>query len=267
VTVDAPVVVIAGGAVESPALLMRSGMGGGAVGRFLRLHPTTAVMGDYGEETYALAGIPQSALCDEFMASPGREYGFWIEVPALGPSLAAAAASGFGAEHREHMRGLRSTVPLIALIRDGADLGVSNGNVRVDRRGAPRVSYRLGATDTTTLADAVSATAQLHFAAGARRVRTLHTRPVVMDGPQDLERLHGARYGPNEIALFSAHVNGTCRMGTDPRSSVTSPEGERWGSRGVYVCDGSLLPTAIGVNPQETIMALAMLVAESAAAR
>ena len=72
-------------------------------------------------------------------------------------------------------------------------------------------------------------------------------------------------WGPHELTMFSAHVNGTCRLGTDPRHSGVIPAGERHGVRGLYVADGSLLPTGLGVNPQATIMALATLVAERAA--
>ncbi|HEX6369661.1 MAG TPA: GMC oxidoreductase, partial [Longimicrobium sp.] len=73
--------------------------------------------------------------------------------------------------------------------------------------------------------------------------------------------------GPNQLGVLSAHVNGTCRMGTDPATSGCTPDGERHGVPGLYVADGSLVPTAPGVNPQETIMAMATVVAERIAAR
>lgn len=121
------------------------------------------------------------------------------------------------------------------------------------------------ASDTAHVVASLEAAARLHFACGAQEVRTLHTTPLRLTSERDLPRLRSARYAPNDLALFSAHVNGTCRMGTDPATSGATPEGERHGTRGVYVCDGSLLPTAPGVNPQETIMALATVVAEGIA--
>jgi choline dehydrogenase-like flavoprotein len=262
VVIDAPLVVLAAGAVETPALLQRSGLGGGGVGRFLRLHPTTAVMGEYEHDTYPLAGIPLSAMCDEFITSRPGEYGFWIECPALCPALAAIAMPGFGAAHRDRMLALYHTAPFIALTRDGADVRASSGSVQVDRRGNPRIHYRLGATDTGTVRQSVEAAARLHLAAGARCARTLHTLPLAVRTEADLAAIRDARYGPNDLMLFSAHVNGTCRMGTDPATCGTSPAGQRFGARGIYVADGSLLPTAPGVNPQETVMALASVVAE-----
>ena len=83
----------------------------------------------------------------------------------------------------------------------------------------------------------------------------------------DVARLENGSVGPNRIGLFSAHVNGTCRMGTDPSTSGATPEGERHGVRGLYISDGSLLPTSLGVNPQETIMAIATVLAERMAMR
>ena len=261
-TIDAPLVILAAGAIETPALLQRSGLGGGPVGRYLRLHPTTAVMGEYAHDIYPLAGIPLSAICDEFITSRPHNYGFWLECPALGPSLTAAATPGFGAAHRDRMLALYRTAAFMALSRDGADLSQSNGTVRVDRRGRIRIAYRLGATDRETVQQSVEAAARLHLAAGATAVRTLHTTPMLIAHERDLALLRTAPWGPNEIGLFSAHVNGTCRMGTDPVSCGTDPQGQRFGARGVYVADGSLLPTAPGVNPQETVMALASLVAD-----
>lgn len=265
--IEAPIVVVAAGAVETPALLERSAMGGGAVGRWLRLHPTTGVMGVYAHETYPLAGMPLTAMMDHFARSDANGYGYWIECPALGPSLLAVSLPGFGAAHRARMQAVHHTVPFICLTRDGADLETSNGSVHVDRQGRPRIHYQLGAADARHVQASIAAGARLHLAAGATFAMSLHTQPVEVRREADLTALHDAPTGPNQLGLFSAHVNGTCRMGHDARVSAVSPEGERYGFRGIYVADGSLLPTAPGVNPQETIYALASRVAAAILAR
>ncbi|MEO7966446.1 MAG: GMC family oxidoreductase [Gemmatimonadaceae bacterium] len=267
VTVRAPIVVLAAGAVETPALLQRSTLGGGGVGRYLRLHPTTCVTGLYEREMYPMAGIPLSAMCDEFITRGPNGYGYWIEAPAFSPVLAAVATSGFGATHRGLMQRLHQTATIISLVRDGADREMSNGEITLKCDGSPRIAYRLGPSDRKTLSASLEGAARLHFASGATEVRTLHTTPVVMHNESELAALNHATYGPNRISLFSAHLNGTCRMGTNPAISGATPEGERHGIRGVYVCDGSLLPTAPGVNPQETIMALSSLIAEGIVSR
>jgi choline dehydrogenase-like flavoprotein len=263
-TVDAPIVVLAAGAVGTPVLLQRSGLGGGGVGRFLRLHPTTGVMGRYDDETYPIAGIPQTALCDEFVRRDGDGYGFWIECPALLPAIASAALQGFGAEHRDLMRQLRHTVAFIVLVRDGSGSEASMGSVRLDARGRVRIRHRMTAADRENLRRGIEASARLHLAAGARDVISLHTPIVRATTESELHAIRSASVAPNRVALFSAHVNGTCRLGADPANSGCTPTGERHGVRGLYVMDGSLMPTAPGVNPQWTIMALASLLSERA---
>ena len=265
--VDAPVVVVAGGAVETPALLQRSGMGGGGVGRFLRLHPTTAVAARYDRPIHPSAGIPLSAVCDEFARSDANGYGFWIECAPTHPMLAGAALPGVGAPHRALMEQYPALGVLIGLTRDGAERERSSGDVRIGRDGGPRIRYCLTRADARHVAESVVASARLHLAAGAREVITLHGDAPRIRDERELEAVRQLDMGPNRIGMFSAHVNGTCRMGTDPRTSGTNTDGERHGVRGVFVADGSLLPTAPGVNPQETIMAVATVVAARIAAR
>jgi choline dehydrogenase-like flavoprotein len=260
--VEAPVVVLAAGAVGTPVILQRSGLGGGGVGRYLRLHPTTAVAGEHAFDVYAAAGIPQSAVCDEFLRHDDHGYGFWIECAPHHPALAATAAIGIGAEHRELMHRFRRTTNLIVLVRDGSDLDASNGSVTVTRSGRPRIAYRLGPRDRANLVTGVAAAARILLAANVTGVRTLHTRGGELRSDRDVAALGNRRWGPHDLTLFSAHVNGTCRMGTSPEISGTDPSGERYGVRGLYVADGSLLPTGLGVNPQSTIMAMATMIAD-----
>ncbi len=266
-SIDAKAVVCAAGAIGTPALLQRSGMGGGGVGRYLRLHPTTATLGVYERDVCTYAGMPLTALCDEHLRLDEHGYGFWIECPPLHPALASVVFGGIGAENRRAMKALRTTGAFIALIRDGADRAMSNGSVVVDRSGATKIAYRLGPTDGRHLARAIEASARLHLAAGAREVRTLHTPQIVVRSEADLRAIARAPIGPNQLAVFSAHVNGTCRIGRDPKTAGVSPDGERFGAHGVYVCDGSLLPTGLGVNPQATIMAISTVIAKRLASR
>lgn len=262
VIAEAPVVVLAAGAVATPVILQKSGLGGGGVGRFLRLHPTTAVAGEHPDDVYGAAGIPQSAVCDEFIRRDDHGYGFWIECAPLHPGLAAVALGGFGAEHRDLMHRFKRTTNLIVLVRDGSDLDQSNGSVTVSRRGRPKISYRLGARDRANMVAGVQASVRILLAGGVTGVRTLHTLGGEVRDERDVVALADRPWGPHDLGMFSAHVNGTCRLGADPRISGVNPSGERHGVRGLYVADGSLLPTGLGVNPQATIMAMATLIAE-----
>ena len=264
---EAPIVIVSGGAVETPLLLQRSGMGGGGVGRYLRLHPTTAVIGFHDREIYGAAGIPLSAMCDEHITRDANGYGFWLECPPLHPSVGSVAIAGFGEAHASVMRQFPTLSSTIALVRDGSDMQASSGSVLTDAKGRARISYALTAPDAANLRASIEAAARLQLAAGARAVHTLHTSPIVVTREADLAQIRTRAVNANRVSLFSAHVNGTCRIGTDPATSGVSPTGERHGVPGVYVFDGSMLPTGIGVNPQETIMALSSILTDRLLAR
>jgi len=257
--VNCDIVIVAAGATETPALLQRSGLACAGVGKNLRLHPTTAVCGMYEAPIYAAGGIPLTSYCDEF-TDLHNGYGHWIEAPPLTPGLAAVALPGFGARHRRHMERFPFLAPLIVLVRDGAGRDPSTGRVRAQASHA-RISYRLGATDRAALLHGIESAARIHFASGARSVLTLHGHETVLHGEDNLRNIRAAndRYG--DPSLFSAHVNGTARIGRDPRTSGCRPDGQVHGQPGLYVMDGSLLPTAPGVNPHETIAAVTAILA------
>ncbi len=260
-TLEAPIVIVSGGAVETPLLLQRSGMGGGGVGRFLRFHPTTVAIGIHRREIYGAGGIPLSAMCDEFIRRDANGYGFWLECPPLHPSIGSAALSGFGTAHAAMMRRFPHLASTIALTRDGSDTNHSSGSVLLDAKGRPRISYALSPADAENVKASIEAAARLQLAAGADEVHTLHSTPIVIRREADLAQIRTRSVDANRLTLFSAHVNGTARLGTDPATSGVSPSGERHGVRGVYVFDGSMLPTGVGVNPQETIMAMSSVLA------
>jgi choline dehydrogenase-like flavoprotein len=259
VTIECDHVVLAAGAIGTPTLLLRSGLGGPAVGRYLRLHPTTAVFGVHARDVLADGGIPQSAVCTQFENTNGG-YGLWIECPPWYAGTLAAAYTAPPAEHRAFMESFPRCAPLIVLVRDGAS-GQSQGDVRIDRSGRVRVRYRTGAAERARLAEGIAAAVRIQLAAGATEVHTLLHDVAPLRSATDLGRI-AARFAPNRAGLFSAHLNGTCRMGRDARTSGCDPSGLLHGTKDVWVADGSLFPTAPGVNPQATIMALASLVAE-----
>ena len=155
------------------------------------------------------------------------------------------------------MQQLRHIVPFIALVRDGSGTQASMGSVSLSRSGRVRINHRLTPLDRENLRRGIEAAARLQLAAGADEVLSLHTPMIRATNEDGLRAMREAPVGSNRVALFSAHVNGTCRLGTDPATSGCSPTGERHGVRGLYVMDGSLLPTAPGVNPQWVIMAMA----------
>ena len=259
--------VVAAGAVESPALLLRSGVTHDHLGRNLFLHPTTAVAGQYDEPVRGWIGAPQTVLCDEFGQRRGN-YGFRLETAPVHPGLLALAEPWYGGrDHRSKMQHASHVGAVIVLARDRA-----SGRVSVDRDGRAMIDYAPGRLERLMLQDGIAAAAMVHWAAGATEIHALHTRDHTFrrraGGRQDdiqayCRELVTQPVHANRCALFSAHQMGTCRMGADRHASVCDERGQVRGVPGLYVADASLFPASSGVNPMLTIMALAHMVGEA----
>lgn len=263
VTIEAPTVVVAGGSVESPALLLRSAIGGPAVGKHLRLHPAYIVVGVYEERIDGWEGQIQSALSDHFFEIEDG-CGFLIEAAGVAPGLIAAALPwGSGAAHKRLMQTLPWFAPFVSVARDHG-----SGEVSLDAHGRAVVRWELGDEVDARLARRANVElARLHEAAGAREVFTLHSRETRWRAGEDFEeflaRLEAASYAPNDVACFTAHQMGSCRMGSDPQTSVADGHGELHDTKGVWIGDGSAFPSAPGVNPMVSIMSLAHRTADA----
>lgn len=261
-TIRCRTVVLSGGAIFSPALLLRSGLGNAMVGRDLRLHPVTACLGFYPEPIKIWSGAAQTATCTEFSRADGR-HGFWIEASPAHPGLAAMAVPWAGGEaHKRLMMRLAHVGALIVLVRDRG-----SGRITLTPDGHPVVRYALHARDRALMLLGVEEMGRIHLAAGALEVASLHNRGVQVrrDQPDAAARFAEAlrREGiqPNALAMFSAHLMGGLPMGADARRAAVDPSGQLYGVRNLYVADASLFPTAPGVNPMITVMAMAYRVA------
>ncbi|MGB2868115.1 MAG: GMC family oxidoreductase [Bacteroidota bacterium] len=264
-SVDAPVVVVSASAIHSPVLLSKSNFGNsnGPLGKHLTFHLTSAILGLYDKPMYPWKGIPQSALCDEFINKNGDGGGFWVEAVPATLVLAGLAVPGFGSQHRSLMRMYPHIGASIVLVKE-ID---SEGSVEPNDRGRPSISYSVGPKDLEYMKQGLRTAAEIHFAAGAREVMTLHLTRTSFKSMDEVDRkLKSASWGRNEISLYSAHPLGTCRMGEDSRSSVVDSYGQVHGVKGLFVVDGSITPTSLGVNPQVTLLALAERNAEWIAA-
>jgi choline dehydrogenase-like flavoprotein len=256
-TVRAPQVVVAGGALETPALLLRSGIGGPAVGRHLRLHPVPNLGGFYPQPTRSWWGAPQTVIVDEH-ATALAGHGYLVETPHVHLAISAAAVPWRnGCDHKLVLGRGSNLATFIAVIRErGA------GRVTVDEAGEPVVTYPVDdPLDRELIGHAVETLVRLHVAAGADAVVDLHPdRPLWVRGDDVdafIDRIRGLPSGKGGRPLFSAHQMGTARMGTDPATSVADPEGQLHATPGVWIGDTSAFPTAVGSNPMVACMALA----------
>ena len=265
--VRARAVVAAAGAIETPALLLRSGLGG-QVGRHLHLHPGTAAMGLFEAPVRWWEGTLQARWSAELRQRLGPYAPVFETVPVHPGTAAAALPWRSAADHRALMERAAHLSLVGVLGRD-----TSAGRVRVDRDGSPRVRWRLNAADEARLAAGVAAAGEVLAAAGAGEVFSLHRRRLgFRPGAPDAHRAWAeatrrAGFAGGRVTLLSYHQMGSCRIGTDPATSAVGPDHQAHEVEGLYVADASLFPTASGVNPMLSVMALAHRAAGQIAAR
>lgn len=257
-------VVLAGGALHTPQLLIRSGLSNPNIGRNLHLHPTTATFALYDEPVRSWEGVPQSRLCDDFAFLDGKNYGFRLETAPAHPGLWASSLPWDSAEsHKSLMSQLEHLANIIVLTRDQF-----SGEVIVKPNQPPGVRYSLRGVDCYHLMKGVYESLGVHRAASARRVFAPCFPNLAFETGDDQAfeefrlQVMSRGYRPNSIGLYSAHQLSSCRIGDSPKTGAVKPTGETFEVGNLYVADGSVLPTASGVNPMVSIMASARFLAQ-----
>jgi choline dehydrogenase-like flavoprotein len=249
-TVRARTVIVAGGAIQTPALLMRSGLrsASGQLGRNLSLHPNATVIAFFDEDVTGWHGVHQAFQVREFMAE-----GLVLTAQNLPPPMLAALAPTHGRELGELMADYNRIVTAGPLVTD-----TGTGRVRNVPGLGTQVFYRLSDADAARVVRGVELTAEALFAAGARRVLLPFDGAPEIRSPAQLRNLLARPVAKQTIQLYSIHLMGTARMSEDPRRGVTDSYGACHGVPGLFVADASLFPGPTGINPMETVIALAM---------
>lgn len=252
--VKADAVVVAGGTFMTPLLLRRSGacLSSGMLGKNLSVHPASKVMALFDEPVDQWNGIPQSYAIDHF-----AQEGLMFEGGSLPFDVAALGVPWVGPRYME----LMSKYPYLAtfgfMIQDH-----SRGEVRPGPGGKPLLLYRMGERDAKLMQRGVEVLCEVYQAAGARRVFPFVAGHHEVSTKADLEALKRRSLRPSDIEVTAFHPLGTCRIGTDPGRSCLGPDHEAHDVAGLYVADGSAIPSSLGVNPQMTIMAMALRTGE-----
>jgi choline dehydrogenase-like flavoprotein len=269
VTVRARAVVSAAGAVQTPALLARSGVRSKALGKHLRLHPVMVVWGQMDEEIRPWEGMLSATFSDQHADMDGNGYGIKYEHVAIPPSILLSFSPWRGGRaHQELMQALPYTAGIGILLRDHG-----RGEVRVGRDGEPIVRYAFTDADIDHLRRGLWGSAELVEAMGARLIYSSHSKWVSYqpgvrgDRASFIDAADACGWGPGQSQPVSFHIMGSARMGGSERDSVCDSSGQTWSVRDLYVCDGSAFPTATGVNPMVTIEALAHMNARALAER
>jgi choline dehydrogenase-like flavoprotein len=237
--------VVAGGAINSPALLLRSDLPDphGTLGRRTFLHPVVISAAVFDQKVEGWTGAPQTIYTDHFLETDPIDgpIGYKLEAPPIHPILFASTVSGFGPEMARQFAAFPHTHALLALLRDGFHPQAPGGRVTLRGDGSPVLDYPL----TDFVMD------------GAREVVPAHERALSYKRWADAKRaIEQLPMRPHLTRVASAHVMGGCGMAGDEKRGVVRPDGRHWQVENLSVHDGSLFPTSIGANPQLSIYGL-----------
>ena len=262
-TVRGKLVVLAGGAINTPAVLLRSELNAnGRVGKRTFLHPCACVASAHKTKIEGFHGSPQYVACDEFSFErhSHEKMTYLIEAVPIFPLSIGSAGSAFGTELQNLADQFAYVSASCALLHDGFDIHDPDegGSVTLREDGSPTLKYKWTERLMHGLREATKSSALLQLKGGADYVMTFHAPGIKISKPDELKQLDGAAYGPGQMGVFSAHVMGGCAMGKDHKTSVVDSATLRHHEfDNLFVVDGSVYPTSTTVNPQLSIYGLA----------
>lgn len=250
--------IIAAGAIGSPGLLLRSALPdpNGRVGKRTFLHPTVVSSSLMDGIVGGHSGAPQSLYSDHFLKTDPIDgpIGYKLESAPMHPVLFSTTLQGFGAAHAELMQLFPHAQVLLALLRDGFHEQSGGGQVSLRDDTTPVLDYPLTDFVWEGTRRALTTMAEIQFAAGARRVFAVHEDCTGWNSFAEAKAgIAALAMKPLTMRVVSAHVMGGCGMGADPATSVVDPRGRHHHLTNLTIADGSLFPTSIGANPQESI--------------
>jgi len=258
--IQARVIVLCAGAVNSPAIMMRSGMQAElpALGRYFTTQPALILVAEHPEQISNFDGHPKSYYCDTFEESDR----FLLETCMYFPFTTAKNLAGFGDDPTRLLNAYQKLQMILVLALDPS---LRSNRVTIDGEGRPVVDYTIGEPVIRSFISAMRASARVFFAAGAERVHAPAAEKFFIEqaDAEQIDRLISRRHFQlGRLSISAAHLMGGCRMGAGRSSSVTNSWGQVHGLPWLYVADASLFPQAADINPYLTIMAFADRVAE-----
>jgi choline dehydrogenase-like flavoprotein len=264
--------VVAGGAINTPALLLRSGSPDPhrLLGLRTFLHPVVMSAGVFEQTVEGWQGAPQTIYTDHFLHTGAitGPIGYKIEAPPLHPVIFASTVTGMGAEQAALLRQFPHTHVLLALLRDGFHEQSPGGKVQLRSDGSPVLDYPLTPFVMDGARRALLSMAEIQFAAGARQVLPVHELARPYTAWSDAQKaIASLPMQPLLTKVVSAHVMGGCAMAGTEAQGVVQPDGQHWQLPNVSVHDGSLFPTSIGANPQLSIYGIVNRLAQGLVAR
>jgi choline dehydrogenase-like flavoprotein len=267
--VHAKTVILSAGALGSATVLLRSDLKNDQIGRGVVLHPSMPIMGRFDHHIDVLTGTEASVYVDDRL--PAR--GYALESMADQPIYAAIMSPGPALHSYQMVKAFRDLAGFGVML---VDTPQSSNRIVLDAGGAPEIDYTLSEADKERFAEGVAEAIRIMFKAGAKEVYLPTTEDILGRGnsssefkPQILTSADQAamvaknlHFVPNRTMVTSAYMQGTNKMGATPAGSVVGQDFHVWGTRGLYVVDGSIFPTSIGANPMQSIYTIAKIFAD-----
>jgi choline dehydrogenase-like flavoprotein len=244
--VKANTVVVSGGAIASSWLLRQSGLGGKQVGENLAFNMGSPVTAEFSEPIHSYDGLQIS----HFLEQPKRGYVFetWFN-PVVSQAL---TMPGW---FEDHYRNMGRYAHLTAV---GVLVGTHrNAKIKRALTGGADIVYTPTRDDLAKVIDGIKLAGKIWFAAGAERVMPLTFHYREFTSPAELDRMDEYVADDSDISLGTGHPQGGNAISEDPAKGVVDANFRVHGMDNLYVCDASVFPTSITVNPQMTVMALA----------
>lgn len=257
----APHVIMACGAINGPALLLRSKAPDPhkRIGKRTFFHPTTFCFAEFDELIDPYYGAPQSIYSDHFQwQSVDGPVGYKLEVPPLQPGLTSVLLLGHGHQHFSDIQKLPNLHAMIALLRDGFHPQSEGGSIELAGDGTPIIDYVINDYLWDGVRRSWLSMAEIQFAAGAKAVRASHVdSPWFKNWEEAKAGINALEFRSNAFTAGSAHCMGGLTMGEDQTRCLVDSNGKYHHLDNLYVFDGSVFPTSIGANPQLSIYGMA----------
>jgi len=255
-------IVIAAGVLNTPAILLRSkkplGLKNDSIGRYLTLHPAINLNAIYKDEVLGFKGFPKTVYVDDYSDSDH----FYLETSFYYPGITSKNIPGYGTLHQEFMKDYSKMMSILILIHDQAE---RNNRIAIDKNGNTKVIYQLNPKAKKNLVKAIKVASEIFFKAGCVRASVPGSikNPLSKKDADAIDQyIQEKHLNFNLTPMSSAHPQGGARMGINSEKAVCDLYGKVYGTKSIYVCDASLFPSSVKVNPYQTIMLFAKKIAE-----
>lgn len=256
-------IIIAAGVLNTPVILLKSakalGLKNKNIGRYITLHPVFNINGVFTENISNNTRFPKTVYTDYYSDS----HGFFLETSFYSLGITAKNNRGYGELHQEVMKDYKKMMSILILAHDKAEF---KNRISINKKGERILDYTISDASKRALIKALQVSTKLFFAAGCEKVLIPGSckLPILKTDVSEIDALISENYlNLNKTPLSSAHPQGGSRMGIDASNSVCDIYGKVYGTKSIYVCDASLFPTSVKVNPYETIMLFAKWIAEN----